>query len=119
MKEIQISIKDMVYQVLRKWRIMLVMVLVLAVVCGFGTSVMSALSSDSTDDADSNLTKSQKLEKVRQKHVERSQRTDKVRDRACVRVVQGICGSGVGNSALSEQFRQNGDRFVFCSDIYA
>ncbi len=63
MKEIQISIKDMVYQVLRKWRIMLVMVLVLAVVCGFGTSVMSALSSDSTDDADSNLTKSQKLEK--------------------------------------------------------
>lgn len=63
MKEIQISIKDMVYQVLRKWRIMLVMVLVLAVVCGFGTSLMSALSSDSTDDADSNLTKSQKLEK--------------------------------------------------------
>lgn len=63
MKEIQISIKDMIYQVLRKWRIMLVMVLVLAVVCGFGTSVMSSLSSDSADDADSSLTKSQKLEK--------------------------------------------------------
>lgn len=64
MKEIQISIKDMVYQVLRKWRIMLIMVLVLAVVCGFGSSVMSALSSGSDDDADSGLTKSQKLEKT-------------------------------------------------------
>ncbi len=64
MKEIQISIKDMVYRVLQKWRVMLIMVLVLAVVCGFGSSVMSALSSGSDDDADSSLTKSQKLEKT-------------------------------------------------------
>ncbi len=63
MKEIQISIKDMIYRVLSKWRIMLVTVLVLAIVCGFGSSVMSSFSSDSANDSDSSMTKSQKLEK--------------------------------------------------------
>ncbi len=63
MKEIQISIKDMVYRVLRKWRIMLVLALVLAIVCGFGSSVMGKFSSDSEADSTAGMTKSEKLEK--------------------------------------------------------
>ncbi len=62
MGEIHISIKEMIYRVLQKWRVMLCLALVLAIVFGFGTSVMNSFSSSSADD-DASLTKSQKLAK--------------------------------------------------------
>ena len=62
MKEIQISIKDMIYRVLLKWKAMLCVALILAILCGFGMNTLQSVISGDEPETPS-LTKSEQLEK--------------------------------------------------------
>lgn len=62
MKEIQISIKDMIYRVLLKWKAMLCVALILAILCGFGMNTLQSIISGDEPETPS-LTKSEQLEK--------------------------------------------------------